>query len=101
MPFTIANISINGPDSLYNLGDLIITNITLSSSSITAGFLTASIICDQIQAEVHKSIQSLEEQEEKTIPIEILLDNSIIGNITGDCLIRAIYEDKEVTTGFR
>ncbi len=99
MPIVAAGISITGLDSLYNLGDVISANITLSSSIDTADFLTALIICNQTQTEIHKSIQTLSSQE-KTIPIEILLGNSIIGNITGDCFIKAIYENGEATSHF-
>ncbi len=78
-------------ESLYNLGDDLNTNITIFSSATKTSFLSIEIMCDSGKVEIYKSPLNVKAGEQKKIPFSTHLDSSILGNVTGTCLLQAEY----------
>ncbi len=95
IPVISAEIYIADLQSLYNVGDKVIANVTISSSVDTAGFFTAYLICGFNEIEAYKSIESINAGEENIISVKSILDNSIVGDISGECFVRALYGSGE------
>lgn len=86
-----AEILISQPESVYNYGDVLNANITLSPGSTTNDFFLASLVCNSGSLEVYRSTVSTVAGKSKTFNVEINLDKSIIGGLTGSCSIKASY----------
>ncbi len=86
-------------ESLYNLGDNLITNITLFSSSAKTSFLSINIICDTGKVEIYKNPLNIKAGEQKKIPFSTHLDSSILGNVTGTCSLQADYGNEKGESG--
>jgi hypothetical protein len=91
MPFVSAEILIGQVDSLYNVGDTLNYNITISASTSTSDFLISKIVCDSGDIEIFKSPYSLKSSERKMISISAKLDNFLVKNFGGICHISASY----------
>jgi hypothetical protein len=104
LPLINAEILISQPNTLYNLGDNLELNITLSSNKNINGFFSAKLICDsvsdadkpiQTEIEIFKSAVSLSSGEKKAIEISAKLDSSLIDTTTGSCYLNTTYASEE------
>lgn len=96
VPAVYAETSIGEINGLYNLADFINVEVSLGANFETFGFLGGFLVCNGEEIEVHKSVQSLNSGESKTVFFDIILDREIIGNISGSCFIKARYGAEEV-----
>ncbi len=95
IPIISAEIYISELHSVYNVGDKVIANVTLSSSVDTIGFFSAYLICGFEEIETFKSIESVNAGEQKIVSVVSIIDNSIVGSLTGECYIRTLYGSGE------
>ncbi|PIN77325.1 hypothetical protein COV15_02340 [Candidatus Woesearchaeota archaeon CG10_big_fil_rev_8_21_14_0_10_34_12] len=92
IPVVSAGISISQPNSVYNLRDKIDISVTANNGE---GFLSVYLICtDQIL--LHK--EYLELKTERKIDVRTLLDNSLLGENQGECLIKADFDELSAFT---
>ena len=96
--FVSATISISEPLEIYNLGDSIPLIVTLEPNS-NDGWFTVDLVCGDRTETMEKIIgKSFYTGEEQTRSLNLPLTNDYIGNITGECKIRAAINSEETTT---
>jgi hypothetical protein len=96
--FVSAKISVNEPLEVYNLGDSVPLTVTLSPNN-NDGWFTVELICGNRIEVLEKIIgKSFIAGEEQTRSLKIPLTSDYIGNITGDCKLRAAINDEEMET---
>lgn len=79
-----AGIYFSQLEQAYNLGDILINDITVDSD--TEGFLKVDLICDSIAINIFNGVPT-----EKKIIIEFPLTSVYIQNLTGECYFLAKY----------
>ncbi len=90
-PLISADIYVDQLRSLYNVGDVINANITLSSRLDTSGFFSAFLVCGTREIETYKSMEFISANQEKHISIIAILDNGLLSSSENTCFIRALY----------
>ena len=119
IPCVSAELFIGSLDPAYNIGDELDLRITLSSNRDASGFLVSKLICFDVEgpiviitnetnssesnetvlpvnyngAEIYKTPVSIDDGEEKDVSVSIKLDKFLIGNLTGNCVIRSSYDN--------
>lgn len=94
LPLISSEIIINQqPDGIYNLGDVITVPSTIKSSKNVAGFFQMDLICEGNQENFYKNGLSLSMGEEKKIEASLVLTKIIIGEMKGNCRIKAFLQD--------
>jgi hypothetical protein len=91
LPLVTADIFIDQLQTLYNVGDVIETDISISSSLDTTGFLSTFLICGLNQIETFRSLQILTAGEEKQVNVIAILDSNLVNPLGDECYIRALY----------
>ena len=93
-----AKISISEPLAVYNLGDTVPLTITLAPNS-NDGWFTVDLICGNQNVTIEKIMgKSFYAGEEQTRALKLPLTEDYIGNITGDCKIKAAINSEETVT---
>lgn len=93
-----AKISITEPLEVYNLGDTVPLTITLAPNS-NDGWFTVDLICGNQIVTIEKIMgKSFYISEEQTRTLKLPLTEDYIGNITGDCKIKAAINSEETVT---
>lgn len=98
IPITSAEILIDQPESLYNLGDDFEIKITLNPQTPVSGFLTATLVCGESITEIYRSPQSVAQNEEKEVTISARLDRFLMEGNEGECYIRADFGAEHVNS---
>lgn len=94
LPLISAEIIINQqPAGIYNLGDVATITTTIKSPKSVAGFFQMDLICDGVQSNFYKNGVSLTPGEEKKIEASLVLTKSVIGEMKGNCTIKAFLAD--------
>jgi|GEM_PF-1079605 len=93
VPVVSAEILLSQPDSLYNVGDIFNMDVVVSPGVNTNDFFIASLVCAGGEAEIYKVPISVGAGDAKEISISAKLDRFLIGNLNGDCFIKARYKD--------
>ncbi|MBS3086777.1 hypothetical protein J4422_03690 [Candidatus Pacearchaeota archaeon] len=103
LPLISSEIIINQqPDAIYNLGDVITVPTTVKSPKSVAGFFQMDLICSGIQENFYKNGVSLSPGEEKKIEASLVLTKSVIGEMKGNCTIKAFLgNDFSLTNNFK
>ena len=96
LPFASADIYINGLKDVYNVGDIVEAEVTLSSSVYTSGFFISYLVCGVNEIETYLSMEGINPGEEKVISVRAIIDNNIIGDLIGECYLRSLYGSGEV-----
>jgi hypothetical protein len=78
----------------YSLGDLLESKITITASEGMSDYAIASIVCNSGSSEFYKVPFSLKAGESKTIELNLKIDNFIVGNLNGNCVIEAVYSSE-------
>jgi len=81
------------PTEVYNLGDVLDTSITLTTSKGIYDYLQISLICNNYETILPKEEISLISNGELIIEKSIFLINKFIGSAVGTCKIKASLED--------
>lgn len=68
-------------------------NITLSPISSANGFFVASLVCQSNEVQIMKVPYSSVVGENEVFNIKARLDSNLIGNLNGDCLVKASHGD--------
>lgn len=93
-----AKISISEPMEIYNLGDSVPLIVTLEPNS-NEGWFTVDLICGDRTETIEKIIgKSFYIGEEQTRSLKLPLTSDYIGNITGECKIKAAINSEETYT---
>ncbi len=94
-------IIIQQPKKLYNLDEVIILPLKITTSAVIDNFLSLKLICDGKQTEIHKQYISLSAGEEKELSPSIPLTENLIGRPVGTCRIKStLGEDYVLTNEF-
>lgn len=89
------------PQGLYNLGDIIIIPITVTSSQNIQGLLQMDLLCNGNQINFYKNSLSLSSGNEKKIEASLLLTKDVINNSIGTCKIKVFLgSDIALTSEF-
>ena len=81
------------PIEVYNLGDVLDTSITLTTSKGIYDYLQISLICNNYEAILPKEEISLIANSELIIEKSVFLINKFIGLAVGTCQIKVSLED--------
>lgn len=99
-----AEIIINQqPNEIYNLGDTITTPVTIKASNDISGSFQMNLLCGGHDINFYRNgIRLFYGEEEKMYP-SLVLTQEVIGEVIGDCKIKAslIGEEAVLTNEFR
>jgi len=98
-----AEIIINEqPKDVYNLGDVVSVPTTVKAVGEISGIFQMDLLCDGHQINFYKNGVSLITGEEKNLDASIVLVKEMIGELKGDCKIKAtLREDYILTREFK
>ncbi len=97
MSVASAGIVISPTKAVYNAGDEFDVTISVKPTKTTRDFLTAGFVCAGRAIEIYKAPLTLDAGVKKDVQILTSLDSFIIGEIGGDCFVRADYGEESVT----
>ena len=86
-----AEIFIGQLEGVYNLGDELSVDVTLSPDSSANDFLKINVLCDGESVEIYRNPFNLDSGEQVTIDVFALLSESLIGEVRGSCSLVASY----------
>ena len=86
------------PSGTYNLGNYIESTITITTTTGIYDFLETSIICNGQAKELPDKIITLAPNEEERIDISLLLIDTFIGELSGDCQMKLKLGEEYVLT---
>jgi hypothetical protein len=90
------------PKEVYSLGDLISIPTTIKSTTDITGVFNMDLICSGHTVNFYKNGLSLSSGEEKKMDPSLVLTRNVIGELKGNCKIKAILgEDYVLTNEFR
>ncbi|MEX0920318.1 MAG: hypothetical protein WDZ69_01915 [Candidatus Pacearchaeota archaeon] len=99
IPLVSAEIIINQqPKETYSLGDVISIPVTVKTSSGISGNLNMDLICNGMEENFYKNGISLSAGEEKRVESSLVLTKNVIGEMKGECVIKAYVEEDSKTT---
>ena len=86
--FVSAEIIFSQPSQIYNLGENL--EFSVEVNEIKEGFLELNLICNGNDKNIYNSILQAEK-----VDLNIPLTHTYIGELNGDCNIRAVYSGEE------
>ncbi len=101
--FASAEIIINAqPKESYSLGNTIVIPIIVKSVTPISGTFNMDLICNGHQVNFYKNGISLSSGEEKQIEPSLVLTKEVIGEVKGNCVVKAILgEDYVLSNEFQ
>ncbi len=94
-----AEIIINEqPNDVYNLGDLISIPTTIKAIADMSGSFQMDLLCEGHQINFYKNGVNLLSGEERNYDASIVLQKDIIGELKGDCKIKAMLNEDYLLT---
>jgi len=99
--FIISSVSadiiiLKQPQKVYNLGSILNIPIKINALNDIDDFLSASIVCQGFQREIHKEYVSLETGEEKEIEVSTPIRINLLGSFKKKCKIKFNLSGKYV-----
>ncbi len=94
LPLVSAMISIAPLQAVYNVGDDLALEFTITRATSAHGFLTSDLSCTEGNTEIYKTPLRSSAGEQKKISIPIKLDKFLTGNLSGKCTIVIMYGDE-------
>ena len=92
----------NGIKDVYNLGESIPVQITIKTNLDVSHNLKINLVCNKSEINFYTNGISLEKGKEKKIEALLVLTQKNIGNLKGDCQIRAVLdEDLAYSSNFK
>lgn len=89
------------PKEVYNLGDVITVPSIIKTSNDVTGVFKMSLLCNGLTDEFYVNGVSLSAGEEKRFEASLVLTKEVIGELKGDCKIKAsIGEEFKLTPDF-
>lgn len=86
-----AAISLTSPSAVYNMGDVLNVNITLTPETNTNGFFISTLSCGSDKVEIFRMPYSGFAGESETFSIKARLDSNLISDLEGTCSVLAEY----------
>ena len=94
-----AEIILNGqPQDVYNLGDIVAISTTIKAVGDTSGIYQMDLLCEESQINFYKNGVSLLIGEEENFDASIVLVKEMIGELRGDCKIKATLGENYLLT---
>ncbi len=94
MPVVVATISIAPLQAVYNIGDDLALEFTITRATSAHGFLTSDLSCTEGKIEIYKTPLRSGAGEQKKISIPVKLDKFLTGDLSGGCTIVIMYGDE-------
>lgn len=99
VPLASADIIINDePENTYNLGDTVSLSTTVKALESKQGVLKYHLICQGEKITFYQNGLTLGQGEERDVQASLILNRDLIGNTTGNCVIKGNFEDDSITT---
>ena len=98
LPFVTATINIAPLQAVYNFGDDLSLEFTITRATSAHGFLTSDLSCTEGNTEIYKTPLRSGAGEQKKILIPIKLDKFLTGNLSGRCTIAIMYGDETASS---
>ena len=98
LPFVNATISIAPFQAVYNIGDDLALEFTITRATSAHGFLTSDLSCTEGSTEIYKTPLRSGAGEQKKISIPVKLDKFLTGNLSGGCTIVIMYGDETASS---
>ena len=95
MALTSAEMFIGQVDDIYNIGDELKVNVTISAKTSATSFFSAVLSCADGEIEMYRSAESIQQGKQKIIFISVKFDRVIIGNLSGACNILTRFSGEE------
>lgn len=89
-----AEVSMTQPENLYNKGDEFGLNVSITESNSMNGFLEIGLECDNNSIQLYKNPISVKAGQQKNVEISTFLDDFLIGDNTGKCIVKSNYVDE-------
>ncbi|MBU3912971.1 MAG: hypothetical protein KKB21_05455 [Nanoarchaeota archaeon] len=89
-----ADVLLNQPKAVYNINDMLDVDATVRATLDTDAFVELSLVCGGVSKMFYFSPISLKDAQEERINKKLLLSNSFLNGMLGDCIISARYEDE-------
>lgn len=89
---------IQQPSDIYNLGDVITLPVTIKTANDVTGVFKMSLLCAGHTNEFYVNGVSLESGEEKKFEASLVLTRNVIGELKGNCKIKASLGDEFALT---
>ena len=93
LPSISAEILMGQVGNIYNIGDELSLDLTLQPTSTINDFLTVSLLCGENSAEIYRNSFDLGFDDKEEVSINVLLTNSVVSELRGNCLLFANYGD--------
>jgi hypothetical protein len=90
LPSISAGILIEQTEDVYNIGDELSVLVTLNPSTPVNDFLSVDLICGST-LEIYRNSFNLGSGDEREIGINVVLSNSLLGDLSGNCYLSASY----------
>ncbi len=91
LPMASAEIFLSQTEPSYSIGDRLDVDISLSPPSPTNDFLSVNIACSTESVNIYRNPVNLIANEDRTIPVNVVLSKTLIGSLEGDCQLNALY----------
>ena len=99
LPLVSSDIIINTqPSATYNLGSIVTIPVTLKTTAGVSGNFLMDLLCGSSDINFYKNGVILSAGQQEDIQSSLLLSNTVIGNITGNCVIKAMIGSEYVIT---
>lgn len=86
------------PDNIYSLGDIITVPTTIKSLTDKSGNYQMDLLCNGNLINFYKNGVSISAGEEKSFEASLILTKDVLGNVKGDCKIKAFLSDESILT---
>ncbi len=86
------------PQEIYNLGDLVSVPTTIKAINDLTGIFQMDLLCSGHQINFYRNGISLSAGEEKNLDASIALVSDMIGELKGECTVKAMLGEEYILT---
>lgn len=86
------------PNKVYNLGGIINIPVTIKTTNDVTGVFTIDLLCGGNEINFYKNGISISAGQEKNIDSSLILTHAAIGNLQGNCKIKAYLNSEYALT---
>jgi hypothetical protein len=91
LSITSAEIMLTQPSATYNLGDSLGMQTIIKANQDTRDFFELNLKCGEQEKNLHREYLSLKVGEEEIIKTSLSLTKALLGNLIGNCYVRARF----------
>jgi len=93
--FASAGMIISQNNTSFSRGDVVDLNVLVNSDKAVSNYLLISLVCGDSTLEVYKSPLMIKVGEQKSVDLQINLDKSAVGEMSGSCYVGAKFDEQE------